>query len=266
MAYFRERNNIKSEYSGYQQASKALRDRLYSVIDQRSGYNIGVGNESFYLQLELLDHETLIRLGMKCLDVIRSGAYEEVFEAAEIFLSLVRRELYQQAFDETKADMATAFQTAGSVYEVNRSGQIVLKLSEETAKNIETTDEQLAVRSADALDFFRRAYRDLLTRARNPNDIVKDFAVALEDYLIALTNKKDYKEAIRFMRDQNIIAPLQQGVLEKLYAYRGDAQGVAHSGNTEEPGEVDAVWFLETFVAQVRLIEAKMRDKNPLEK
>ena len=156
-----------------------------------------------------------------------------------------------------------AFRSAGSVYKIDQNGYIVLQLSEETAKNIANAEAQLGARSAEALDFFKRALHDLLSRERKANDVVKDFAVSIEDYIKALSKKKDYGEALRVLREQGIIAPTQQGVLDKLYAYRGDAHGVAHAGNTKEPGEADAMWFLETMVAQVKMIEAKIKTMPP---
>lgn len=259
MNLFRERNKIQKEYSGYQQASEGLRGRLATIVDNRSGYHMGLGNENYYLSRDLLDHETKVRLNKNCLTAIRTGTYDEVFDAIEMFLTLVHSELYSEPFLETLKDIITAFQTAGSVYEMSESGQVLLKISEETATNIESAEEQIGARSTEALDFFRRAFRDLLTCARKPNDIVKDFAVAIEDYVMALVKNKDYKKAITLLREQGIIVATQQGVLDKLYAYRGDAHGVAHTGNTEEPDEADAVWFLETLVAQVKLIEAKIK-------
>ena len=229
---------------------------------ERSGPYIGLGNEGYYLDSGLLDHETKIRMNQGAQVAVKFGTYDEAFEAIEIFLELVKVKLYQQTYEETLRDVALAFRSAGSVYKVNTNNQIVLQVSTETAKNIEGTERELAARSPEALDFFRRALSDLLARKRGANDIVKDFAVAMEDYLKAIAGKKDFGEALRELRTKGIIAATQQGVLEKLYAYRGDAHGVAHSGNTEEPNEVDAVWFLETFIAQIKMIEAKLTSKT----
>jgi len=260
MSFFRERNNIKNEYSGYQEISENLRAKLFAIVDHRAGYNIGLGNEDYFLQLEILDHEMQVHLVGKALEVIRKGDYSQVFEAIEIFLHCVRSNLFTQAYNETLVDILTAFRTSGCVYAPNQQGEIVLQISEDTAKNIKSAQEQMGGRSPEALDFFQRALSDLLSRGRNANDIIKDFAVSMEDYLKGVTGKKGFDEALRELRTQGILAATQEGVLTKLYAYRGDAHGVAHSGNTEEPKVVDAVWFLETFVAQVKMIEAKLKE------
>ncbi len=259
MAYFRARNKIQTEYSGYEQASDGLRSRLAAIVDARTGYHIGIGNEGYFLNRGQLDHETSVRLNKIGLDAIRRGSYDEVFEATEIFLHLVHANLYQQTYDETLRDVAVAFRTAGSVYGINENGEVVLVIPQETAQNVDAVEKTLGEQSAEALDFFQRALHDLLTRGRSANDIVKDFAIAMEDYVKALAGQKDYTAALRVLRDRGVVAAAQQGVLEKLYAYRGDASGVAHTGNTEEPGEADALWFLETLVAQVKMIGAKTR-------
>ena len=264
MAFFRERNRIQTEYSGYQNASEGLRNRLATIVGDRAGNFIGVGNEKHYLYLPTLNHETKLRINKDCIAAILQGTYDEVFEALEIFLACAKGSLYGQTYIRILSEVCVAFRSAGSVYSADENGHVVLQVSEETAANIKNTEQQLGVRSPEALDFFKRALRDLLTRERTPNDIVKDFAIAMEDYLVTLAGKKDYKQALRALQDQGIIAPTQHGVLDKLYAYRGDAHGVAHAGNTEEPDEAAAVWFLETFVAQVKLIEARVKVTNKL--
>jgi len=47
--------------------------------------------------------------------------------------------------------------------------------------------------------------------------------------------------------------------LDKIYAYRSDTDGVVHSGNGEKPDEIDALWFLETVVAQLLFIDRKLK-------
>lgn len=259
MTFFRERNKIQKEYSGYEEASEPLRQRLAAIIEERSGYSIGLGNEDFYLYRGELDHQVKIRTNWDCLGAILRGTYDEVFEAVEIFLNLVIHKLRESEGEEMVNEVVVIFRSAGSVYTVNKRGQVVLSIPEETAKNIAGTEEGLGSKSGEALDFFKRALHDLLSRGRTANDIVKDFAISMEDYIKAISGKKDYGEALKALRARGVIAATQQGVLDKLYAYRGDAHGVAHSGNTEEPSTVDAVWFLETFVAQVKMIEAKLK-------
>lgn len=259
MAFFRERNKIQTEYSGYQEASNGLRSRLATIVEDRSGNFIGVGNEQHYLYRSTLNHETKVRINKDCTVAILQGTYDEAFEALEIFLACAKGSLYNQTYVSTLLEVMVAFRSAGSVYSVDKNGHVVLRVSEETAANIKSAEQQLGVRSPEALDFFKRALRDLLGRERTPNDIVKDFAIAMEDYLVALAGKKGYRQALQALQEQGIIAPTQHGVLDKLYAYRGDAHGVTHAGNTKEPDEASAVWFLETFVAQVKLIEARVK-------
>lgn len=260
MSYFRERNRIQREHSGYEEASEPLRQRLVAIVKDRSGNYIGVGNEKFYLHRGELDHQVQIRLNKSCLNAILIGTYDEVFEAVEIFLRLVVNKFYLPI--EVIDDVIVSFQSAGSVYTVDLEGRVILAIPEETAKNIGSAEEGLGSKSVEALDFFRRALHDLLTRERSANDIVKDFAISMEDYIKAVARKNDYGEALKTLRAQGTIAATQQGVLDKLYAYRGDAHGVAHSGNTEEPVTADAVWYLETFVAQVKMIEAKLKSNQ----
>ncbi len=255
MAFFRERNNIQREYSGYQDISSALRERLAAIVGRRAVLFVSDHNYRTYVQLGDLNHKTTVRLNKKCTEALLAANYDEAFEAYEIFLAEAKR---LSAFSDIIYESQVSFQSAGSVYTVDASGQIILKIPEETARNIQEAESTLETHSSDGLDFFRRAVRDLLSREREANDIIKDFAVAMEKYIEALTGKSSFKEALKHLEEQGVLAPTQREVLNKLYAYRGDADGVAHSGNTKEPGDADAIWFLETFVAQIRLIEARL--------
>jgi hypothetical protein len=50
--------------------------------------------------------------------------------------------------------------------------------------------------------------------------------------------------------------------MEKLYGYRSDARGVGHAGNSPAPGEIDALWFLETMLVQIAHIDRKLNGKD----
>ncbi len=47
MTYFRERNNIQTEYSGHQSLSDGLRGRLTTITSNHSGSYLGTGQDSF---------------------------------------------------------------------------------------------------------------------------------------------------------------------------------------------------------------------------
>lgn len=255
MVYFRERNNIHKEYSGHEDASSALRERLAAIVRKQAVHHIGDRNHLFYVDLSKLNHQTTLHLNRECTSAILSGSYDEAFQAFEIFLTLARKTF---RFGEILEEAELAFRSAGSVYTIDDEGQVVLEVSEKTARNIETVRGVLASHSAKAADFFDRALHDLLSRERSANDVVKDFAIAMENYVASISGKADYKEALKELEKRGVIKGIQCQILTKLYAYRGDADGVAHAGNTDEPTEVDAMWFLETIVAQIKLIEAKL--------
>lgn len=262
MTFFRERNNIKIEYSGHQAISDELRKKLIAVVRSRSSSNIGLGNERFFLSRRKLDHEVEIRFGEKALEVLAQGTYDQVFEVVEIFLLLTEEYLNHDVYEKQLLDVHTALYTSGSVYSLNQNGKIVLQLSEETSKNASIVEEIMTKRTEQGVGFFKKALRDLLSRERDANDIVKDFSVALEDYLKKLMNQDSYEKAITLLKTQEIITPTQKALVDKLYAYRGDSHGVAHASDSRVPEEVDAVWFLETLIAQVKLIDARMKVKN----
>lgn len=83
--------------------------------------------------------------------------------------------------------------------------------------------------------------------------------VVFEEYLKKTNCKNSIEKAIQYLKDKFLFHATQIQIIEKLMAYRGDAWGVAHAGNGPEPDERDALWFLESIIAQIRYIESKIK-------
>lgn len=50
-----------------------------------------------------------------------------------------------------------------------------------------------------------------------------------------------------------------QEVIDKIYANRSDMYGIAHAGGSQEPDDIDTLWFLETVMAQMKLIDRRLK-------
>ena len=90
-------------------------------------------------------------------------------------------------------------------------------------------------------------------------DIVKDIFVASEGYLKAKTETSRFGDAIKDLFKKNLINKEQKKVLEALHEFRSDADGAGHAGNSVTPTEETALWFLDTLVAQLRMIDKKIK-------
>lgn len=258
MKYFRERHNLRAEYSGFQEASEALRDRLSTVVSRYVGSYRGVYLGGITISLEELEHELNLYLNRGDIrSIIAEGSYDYIFEAIEIFLAICFKR--SRSCSEIISDIKKAFDLSGSVYYINNSGEVCLRTEEKLAKDLEKTKEILS-ETPSAYRIFFDAVGNLFGRKRKPADIIKDIFVAFEDYLKHLTNSKDYGKALSELQNKEVIVSVQKNILEKVYGYRSDAYAVGHAGKTKEPEEIDALWFLETVIAQLNLIDRR-KDK-----
>ena len=263
MTFFRERNKLRNEYSGYQEASKGLRERIVAICKHyiAEGY-IGAGQDGFWVPAGILNHE--IKLYLNRNDIYGSlllGSYDEVFEAVEIFLPIAGKYCYKRE-EKILTDIIKAFQIAGSVYYVDPGlNQINLQVDEKLAKDLQVAKEIL-VTTKQGKDGFLNAIGGLMSRKVAPEDVVKGVFVAFEDYLKTSTGGKDYGEAVSKLEKGGIISSAQKALMDKIYAYRSDTYGVGHAGNSEKPKEVDALWFVETATAQLLFIDRKLKQQH----
>ncbi len=254
MAFFKERNKLRVEYSGFQEASEALRRRLILA------YSFDVPSPKI-LQRELAMHSEEGQNDF--LAIVASESYGEVFEAVEILANH-----YFNNFEDIEqqrqfiSDVVKAFDLSGSVYRVDwGSGQVHLRVDEKTAQSIEEAKTILS-QNQSAYEKFFGAVGDLFGRKRNPADIVKDIFVSFEDYLKSKMQASDFGRAIDKLMGVGIIEATQKALMDKTYAYRSDVYGSAHAGGSREPDEIDALWFLETVVAQIKLIDRRLKQKS----
>lgn len=262
MSYFSRRNNHVVEFSGYEEVSNALRARLLDVLRKHVDYNgpnYGM-NEPWHVEPDEFGLETRKEFpGKDPFELVEIGKFHEVFTVVEIFLDLAR-EIYYTPREQAPREIQQALNLSGSVYGLN-DRRIELKVEEDLAKKIEATKNVLA-NSSSAHDKFFEAIGNLFGRKAKPEDIVKDIFVAFEGYLKERTGSKDYGGAIDNLAKSGVISVTQKALLDKIYAYRSDTYGVGHAGNAKQPGEVDALWFVETVVAQLLFLDRKLKQKS----
>jgi hypothetical protein len=134
MKYFNRRNNYQVEYSGYEDVSKSLRDRLSAIMGEYinigsvlSSYNSArsrsIGNNRFSYAIQ----KEFPQEGYS--DILENGEFYKVFTIVEIFWDLLKSIEFsrqQKAFVE----IAQAFMLSGSVYGVDpKDGRIILVLN-----------------------------------------------------------------------------------------------------------------------------------------
>lgn len=264
MTFFRERNKLRNEYSGYQEATQGLRERIAAIFEHyiAEGY-IGIGQEHWWIPAGILNHEIKLYLNKtNVYQALLSGAYDEVFEAIEIFISVAKEQCRSQRYEEIFVDITKAFYIAGSVYFVDsRSGQVALQIEEKLAKDLQVAGDILTIAKEGKEGFFN-AIGGLMSRKVVPEDVVKGAFVAFEDYLKMHTGGKDYGESIVKLEKEGVVSPTQKALLEKIYAYRSDTYGVGHAGNSGKPKEIDALWFIETVTAQLLFIDRKLKQNH----
>lgn len=259
MSYFSRRNKHIVEYSGHEEASFALRERLLAILNKYVGESSLYGyDKPWYVERSKFLHEVQKEFPGKVMpDLIDKGAFHEVFTSVEIFLDMALH-IYHSRRRTAPLEILQAFNLSGSVYTVN-NGRIELRIDETLAKQIESVKPILSVRSS-AYETFFDAVGNLLGRKAKAEEIVSDIFIAFEDYLKDLTDSKDYGGAVNKLKKDGVISATQKALLDKIYAYRSDTYGVGHAGTGEKPQEIDALWFVETVTPQILFIDRKIKN------
>ncbi len=268
MQTFSKRNSLKKEYSGYGDASKSLRNRilqLYGHPYSGNEYNFSIGNTNWIHNVafskDLQMHFGNI-IGIEDFRDETKTTYDQIFDFIEIYYDRAKRDL-----DSTKRlrlfrDICLAFNNSGSVYEFSSDGHVDLKIEDETAKTITDTDKTLAFASKTQ-QVFRDLVDGLITRSKKPKDVVKDMCIVFEDYCKKTTTQNTFESAFKMLSKKINLHPIQVKLIENLVAYRGDVWGVAHAGNSPEPKEGEALWYVESFMAQIKYIENELKQLTP---
>lgn len=260
MKYFRERHSLKTDYSGYEEVSDSLRKRLNIVCQSYIAYGIiGAGQGRYWIPGKELEYELAVNLEQnKIEEIILNGSYDSVFEAIEIYLAVARESAFGRFHDQILPDVQRAFELSGSVYYVNKNGRVNLKIDEKLSKDLKKVEEALSETKTSYKLFFETVGK-LMSRKDVPKNIVKDIFIAFENYLKEKTSKSNFRESISYLERQGIINRIQRVLLDKIHAYRSDSFGVTHPGASKTPDEIDALWFLETVVAQLKFLDRKFK-------
>lgn len=255
MDYFNRRHRPSTEYSGHEEASSQLRTRLQAVFreyvtnDGNGGsYYIGRPDVNYVCTQHLLTSDVA--------NIFVRGNFEDAFALTEIIHDL-SKDLAVSRRNALHGELREAFRLSGSVYRFE-SGRVSLIPTKELAAKLTAAEPVLSPYQKSYVTFYN-AVGDLMGRKRKPDDIVKDLFVGAEGYLKAITGANDYGYAVKELGKKGALNSIQRAVMDKLYGYRSDAAGVGHAGNTEAPTETDALWFLETMLAQLSHIDRKRK-------
>lgn len=254
MPYFNERHSLAVEYSGYEELSSGLVSRLVRVC---AHYTVSrVNGDGFCVPSVKLEHQLGLHLMQENMRaILTSGEYGSAFTALEIFLRIAHREAGSK-FPEILKEIKEAFRLSGSVYSINQSLEIYLTLDKEQAESLEEMKEIL-FQNPTAYQLFFDSVGKFVTRQIEPKVLVNNLWISYENFIKELTGENDFDPAIKKLQREGRILSVQRNVVEKLYGYRSSAGSVAHDGSEGEPGEVDALWFLETLMAQIKVAKRK---------
>lgn len=227
--------------------SRALRKRLDAIDSEYAKKHVSVGHFLNLQQLSYLYEQQFPgeHVGL----VFSDGSYERVLVLVEILYDYAGK-LHEGRRASLRDQLREAFRLSGSVYALSTVGRIELIPSEVTAKQLNEVRAILSPYDACNQAFIGAA-GDLMGRRRKPDDIVKDLWIGTEGYLKAITGEKDFAPALKALRTDGTINPMQSAIIDKLHGYRSDAHGAAHATDSPAPTEAEALWFLETLLAQI---------------
>ncbi len=261
MLYFRERHNLKNDYSGHEEVSSDLRNKLFNVVSEHTADHPGLGQERFYLVRGSLNYELVLKTGKDDIFVvIREDDYGYVFEAIEIFMEVAKKKLRFDIYEKALFDTQQAFSSSGSVYYF-KDGKVELKMDKETAENLKEAERILKEHKTTA-DVLFDAVGGFIKRKIKARDFVKDVFIAFENYLKNITKAKDFGKAILELQKKELITANQTNILNKIYVYVSNAFRVRHSGGSREPDEIDSIWFLDIILAQLKLIDKRIKQQK----
>lgn len=264
MQTFSKRNKLKKEYSGHNIATKNLRNRLlllYGLPYSGNEYHFGINNTDWIHEVTF-GKDLQMHFGRKVpIEDFRDEtktSYDEVFDFIELYYKRALEDMDFRKREKLYEAIYSAFTNSGSVYEFNKDGQVILKIDEETAEKITEVDNVL-----EPFQEAQKVYRDcvdgLVTRSKAPKNIVGDIYVVFEEYSTKVTKKKNIDECLKYFREELNFHPTQIEIIKKLIAYRGDVWGPAHAGKGSVPDEINALWYLETMISQIKYIETSIK-------
>ena len=187
MAYFSRRNEYIVEYSGHEEVSNALRERLIGVMNRYIDRNVSLGaGPAWFIEPSDFEHATKqeISEGYPFL-VIKDGEFHKVFTVVEIFLDLLN-DIIAKNREDAIVEIKKAFKLSGSVYGINGSNRIELLISNDSAEKIQSIKNIISP-FPEFCDRFFQAVGNLVGRKSKPEDIVKDIFVSAEGYLKAIS-------------------------------------------------------------------------------
>ena len=257
MDYFHRRNRPETEFSGHEEASEYLRFRIALIWKE---FVLDISGSGHWIPLDDFNYALSHQFpGRKPVDILERRDFAEVFTLVEVLLECSNR-LSRNRATRLLRDIREAFRLSGSVYEIKNS-RVELAVTEQLAEKLAEVEAILTPHERVYKTFYT-AVGDLLGRRRKADDIVKDLFVATEGYLKVVTGQNDFGAATKYLAKAGALKPAQKAIMDKLYAYRSDAEGAAHSGNSPRPTEVDALWFLETILAQIGLVDRRVPTKS----
>ena len=263
MQPFSKRNNIRREYSGFGEASIGLRNRLlllYGMPYSGNEYHFGIGNDNWIHEVAF-DKDLQMYFGKKMrIEDFRDPEktnYNDLFDFIEIYYRRAESDIDSIKRRKLFSSISSAFINSGSVYEFGEEGTVLLKIDDISAKNITATNIILEP-FEKAVNLYRDCIDGLITRSKQPKNVVGDMYVVFEEYLKNITKVSGVENWNKFLKDKFRFHPTQIAIINKLVAYRGDVWGPGHAGNGKEPDESDAVWFLESVITQIRYIDSKI--------
>jgi len=272
MTFFKDRHNLRDDYSGYQEVSASLRKKIIAIIDNYATSKTVFGTYSVdkpnCFDLENLEYKALIIDGSSNVHkIINEGKFYEVFQVIEIFFDLAELEINNDSCKRALLEMMQAFHYSGSVYKITNEGNVELKTDKELSKKIEEAKKTLE-ENTDTYDLFMNSVSKFLKREDAPSQLIGNLYIAAEKFLIAKTGKtgkKALSNSIKKLKEEGIIAGVQKDAfLTEIEGYASGTPEIRHGGGEKitKPDEADALWYLGIFSTYIMLIDRKLKQKK----
>lgn len=256
MIPFSRRHKIREEFSGQDEASPYLRNRLMNTMSELTGdeRNYGIGNDD-YVGINALYSDLEMHFGepISLRDLMDESkmTYDAVFDVVELYMR--RAKIDQLSYEKKQhleAQFKTAFDLSGSVYDFDGT-EVVLRLDAQSSELLTTVNKILSPYDR-ARDIFLKASKGLIHRKVEPREVIKELYIALEEYIKKSTGGKDWNSAMKRLGAS--LHPIQIKALNNLKDYRGGAGRVAHSTDSDEPNVSDGLWYLRNTMSSIELV------------
>jgi hypothetical protein len=180
--------------------------------------------------------------------LIKTCEWWRFYDICELFLRFVNSRYSETAFSELQEKLNKILTDDGMRWEF-RNGIVVPRRENAIARDIDQAQRLLNRSGFEGPNAqFAKAINHMSARPKpDTENCIKDAIGAVEGVAILLVDERNgtLSKLLKSERAKENIHPTIIGALDKIYAYRGDEDGVAHAMiDPEGAGRQEAEWIL----------------------